>query len=126
MVELFGRLIGLAFFLAGCEEYRTQGAASFMPTDKTINSFRPHLAESELDPAEDEHIPSGRIIHDHRGNAVWKWYGDDDTSSMGTGTGVLEHLDADDLKVEGQNPLNAPELGGGYDPYNQVQPKKKR
>ena len=97
-----------------------------MPTDKTVKSFRPYLPESELDSADDEHLPSGRIIHDDRGNAVWKWYGDDDTSSMGTGTGVLEHLDANDLKVENLNPSEAFELGGGYDPYNQVQPRKKR
>jgi hypothetical protein len=45
---------------------------------------------------------------------------------MGTGTGVLEHLDANDLKVENLNPSEAFELGGGYDPYNQVQPRKKR
>lgn len=100
-----------------------------MPTDKTIKSFRPHLAESELYSADGEYLPSGRIVHDERGNAVWKWYGDDDdtdTDSTGTGTGLLEYVDPDDLKVEGQDPSTALELGGGYDPYNQVQPRKKR
>ena len=97
-----------------------------MPNDKSVKSFRPDLPE-ELDPADDDQLPSGRIIHDERGNAVWKWYGEDTSSTgMGTGTGVLEHLDANDLKVENLNPSEAFELGGGYDPYNQVQPRKKR
>ena len=97
-----------------------------MPTDKSISSFRPDLPESELDSAEDEHLPSGRIIHDERGNAVWKWWGED-TSSTGTGSGILKHLDPNELAVEGQKKTETPERGGGgYDPYNQGQPRKKR
>jgi hypothetical protein len=70
--------------------------------------------------------PTGRIVHDERGNAVWKWRGD--TSSTDTTSGVLKYIDPLDLTVEGQrdksegSSRNVPkerDPGGGYDPYNQ-------
>jgi len=80
----------------------------------------------------DPRKPAGRIIHDARGNAVWKWHGD--LSATGTGSGVLKHLDARDLSVEGQeghsSGSSAPrpkvtDSGGGYNPYDQS-PKRGR
>ncbi|MFL6604898.1 MAG: hypothetical protein ACJ8R9_26680 [Steroidobacteraceae bacterium] len=76
--------------------------------------------------------PAGRIVHDDRGNAIWKWGGD--TSTTGTTSGILKHLDPNDLKVEGQggaargtprSQTSVPDAGGGYDPYNQGEPRAK-
>jgi hypothetical protein len=100
-----------------------------MPAGKDVKSLEPELADPvipEVDSTEAERLPVGRIVHDARGNAVWKWIGD--TSNSGTGSGILKHLDANDLKVEGQSggfsvrgaPSPPADPSGGYDPYNQT------
>jgi hypothetical protein len=62
--------------------------------------------------------PAGRVVHDERGNAMWKWRGD--VSTSGSGSGILKHLDPLDLKVEGHGSESGrSSAGGGYDPYNQ-------
>jgi hypothetical protein len=103
-------------------------------TREDVKSARPGLAEPvtpETDrPAATGPHPVGRIVHDERGNAVWKWGGD--TSTTGSTPGVLEHIDPLDLEVEGQGSgsvrsrgSRAPvfDAGGGYDPYNQGVPR---
>ena len=62
--------------------------------------------------------PTGRIVHDARGNAIWLWVGD----AASTSNGILEQFDAGDLKLEGHVGRSGRaghfDAGGGYDPYN--------
>ena len=107
-----------------------------MATREDVKSAEPELAEP-VAPETDRLAAtgrelSGRIVHDERGNAVWKWIGDTDTSTTDSTSGILKHIDPLDLQVEGQGSgsgrsggSRAPvfDAGGGYDPYNQGEPR---
>ncbi len=113
---------------------------------------KPTTAESQPTAA-DSTQTVGRIVHDDRGNAVWKW-GADATRSDSTSR-VLKRLDLPDLELEGhEKPAHrqgngqttakdsavakgygapkgrtrAPVVdeGGGYNPYDLSRPVKKQ
>ena len=105
-----------------------------MTTREDVKSAETEMVEFDALEAEEfgpaGRLPSGRIVHDERGNAVWKWGGD--TSATDSTPGVLEEVDPTDLTVEGSGPGRssggrAPvfDAGGGYDPYNQGTPRIK-
>jgi hypothetical protein len=100
--------------------------------------FEPDLIVPEttdMEPLADDELPAGRIVHDARGNALWKWRGDtSSTESTGTTSGILKYIDPADLAVEGQGDefgstggktTQLTDAGGGYDPYNQGSARNK-
>ena len=103
-----------------------------MRNPKDVKSVEPELLdleEADIDePTDGGWQPTGRIVHDERGNALWKWRGETSSSDDATTSGVLKYIDPLDLKVEGQleeprsssrSPAKIRDAGGGYDPYNQ-------
>ena len=102
-----------------------------MASAKHIEAVNPESLDPEtidIEPVSDSDYPAGRIVHDERGNAVWKWYGDTSSDDTETTSGVLKYIDPADLEVNGREdapgPMspkstNVPDAGGGYDPYNQ-------
>jgi hypothetical protein len=88
---------------------------------KSATETPPATARSRKAAAPD--FPSGRIVHDARGNAMWEWVGGLDTerSGIGSTSTLLKKLEVPDLTVE-EDPeensgLRLVDKGGGYDPY---------
>jgi hypothetical protein len=103
-----------------------------MKNPKDVKSVEPELLDLEEADTDDltasGRQPTGRIVHDERGNALWKWRGDTSSTDVTTTSGVLKYIDPLDLAVEGQreepgsssrSPTKVRDAGGGYDPYNQ-------
>jgi hypothetical protein len=71
-----------------------------------------------------ETVPSGRVRHDDRGNAVWDWIKDTGRHALESTSRLLRKLEMPQLKVEDKKDEELRiesdrEPGGGYDPYNQ-------
>ena len=79
---------------------------------------------TDMEPLSDDDLPAGRIVHDERGNALWKWRGDTSSSDTTDASGILKYIDPLDLAMEGQESSETPDVGGGYDPYNQSGARK--
>jgi hypothetical protein len=69
-------------------------------------------------------IPTGRVRHDDRGNAVWDWIKDTGRHALESTSRLLKKLELPQLKVEDKKDEELRlesdrDPGGGYDPYNQ-------
>lgn len=79
-------------------------------------------------------IPSGRVRHDERGNAVWDWLKDTGRSAIEATSRLLKKLEVSHLEMEDKKDEelriepDKRDPGGGYDPYNQAgkSPRKGR
>lgn len=79
------------------------------------------VARSPAAPAVPDDRPSGRIAHDSRGNAVWKWAAEASALALESTSMMLKKLEVPELKVEEEPQgleLEEKRAGGGYDPYN--------
>jgi len=67
----------------------------------------------------------GKVVHDHRGNAVWDWLKETGRNAIESTSRLLRRLETPDLKMEDKKDeklrLTDDDAGGGYDPYNQRQ-----
>ena len=69
-------------------------------------------------------MPTGRVRHDERGNAVWDWLKDTGRNAIEATSRLLKklevsHLEVEDKKEEELRIQSDRDPGGGYDPYNQ-------
>ena len=107
----------------------------FKRSGKTGRWPIPKVAPDAAKPARTEKKPTGRIVHDERGNAVWN-FGNDTTRTESGASSILRRLNVPELQMEGQT-TSAPaptrakssgptkrkdtpkrDEGGGYNPYD--------
>jgi hypothetical protein len=70
--------------------------------------------------------PTGKVVHDDRGNAVWQFIAQTSRICIEATSRLLKKLETPELKIEDtQNEElrimpDQPGKGAGYDPYNQA------
>jgi hypothetical protein len=68
-----------------------------------------------------EAVPSGRVAHDARGNAIWNWATEASAIALESTSRLLKKLEIPELSVDDKPQglsLEERDPGGGYDPYN--------
>jgi hypothetical protein len=75
-------------------------------------------------PAKDTR-PTGKVVHDDRGNAVWEFIAQTSRICIEATSRLLKKLETPELKIEDSQDeelriLPEPTKGAGYDPYNQA------
>jgi hypothetical protein len=97
-------------------------------------SVAPGLAPATVKggPAPHPGQPTGKVVHDARGNAVWDWVKETSRIAIESTTRLLRKLETPELKVEDTHdeelrimPDDGKCAGGGYDPYNQANKTRK-
>ena len=71
-----------------------------------------------------DELPTGKVVHDDRGNAVWDWMKNTGRHAIESTSRLLRKLELPELKFEDPKDeelrvMPDPSTGGGYDPYNQ-------
>ncbi len=89
------------------------------PRPGTPVAPRPALREDE------DHVPTGKVVHDDRGNAVWDFLKTTGRHAIESTSRLLRKLEMPELKFEDPKDeelriMPDPSTGGGYDPYNQT------
>lgn len=76
--------------------------------------------------------PTGRVVHDSRGNAVWDWLAQTSRLCIESTSALLKKLHSSELKMEDtQNEKqrltsDGKCAGGGYDPYSKTETKPRK
>jgi hypothetical protein len=71
-----------------------------------------------------DELPTGKVVHDDRGNAIWDWMKTTGRHAIESTSRLLRKLELPELKFEDPKDeelrvMPDPSTGGGYDPYNQ-------
>jgi hypothetical protein len=108
------------------------GPQTSAPAKPGVTAPRAVSSNAKPGPAEPPQKPTGKVVHDDRGNAVWDWVKETSRIAIESTTRLLKKLESPELKVEDTKdeelrilPDHGKCAGGGYDPYNQANKGRK-